>query len=210
MTTPRLTDAQVAAVAKLACGCGQPGGLSLLCGPRGAGTSTVLRELAAAITGRTADLRTAADWTAGVALPDVVLVDDAHEADAAALARLLRRCRERRPAASLVLAGEGRLFTLVARDALLEQAVRLRVAVPAFTAAESRRLFEAAVAAAAGGPVAVADEAARTAHEIAGGSPAAVIRMAELAGVVAASRPERAVAADDVEAIHARLSTAAA
>lgn len=102
------------------------------------------------------------------------------------------------------------MFTLVARDALLEQAVRLRVAIPAFSAAESRRLFEAAVAAAAGGTVAVADEAARTAHEIAGGSPAALLRLAELAGVVAAARLDHALAAADIEAIHERLSPAAA
>lgn len=207
----RLTEPQVAAVAKLACGCEQAGGVALLCGPGGVGKTAVLEALAAGLAGgRTADIRPATAWTAADDLPDVVLADDAHEADAAALARLVRRCRERRPAASLVLAGEGRLFTLLARDARLEQAVRLRVAVRPCTAAESRRLMEAAVGANAGVPLVVTDEAARTAHEIAGGAAAAVIRLAELAAVLAASRPERHLRAADVEAVHERLAPAAA
>jgi type II secretory pathway predicted ATPase ExeA len=210
MTSDRLTEPQVAAVAKLACGCGQPGGLAVLCGPRGAGKSTVLRELAAATAGRSVDLRPTAAWAAAGALPDIVLADDAHETDTATLARLLRRCRDRQPAASLVLAGEGRLFTLISRDAALETAVRLRVAVPAFTPAESRRLLEAALAAAAGGPVVVTDEAVRTAHELAGGAPTALVRLADLAGVLAAARPDRRLAAADIEAVHERLSLAAA
>jgi len=206
----RLTESQLAAVAKLACGCGQPGSLSLLCGPRGVGKTTVLGELAAGAAGRTVALRHIGGWAAADAFPDIVLADDAHEADAAALVGLLRRCRDRRPAASLVLAGEGRLFTLIARDAHLEQAVRLRVAMPVFAPAESRRLLEFTLTHAAGGPVMIADEAVRAAHELAGGSPAAVIRLAELAGVVVESRADRHLAAADVEAVHARLSPAAA
>lgn len=206
-----LTDPQVAAVAKLACGGGQPGGLALLCGPSGVGKTTVLEALAAGLAGgRTADIRPATAWIAAESLPDIVLADDAHEADEATLARLVRRCRERRPAASLVLSGEGRLFTLLARDARLEQAVRLRVALRPCTAAESRRLLEATAAAAAGGSVDIADDAARAAHEIAGGAAAAVIRLAELAGVLAAARPDRRLAAADVEAVHERLSPVAA
>lgn len=210
MTATRLTENQVAAVAKLACGCDPSGGLALLCGPRGSGKTTVLRELASAVADRSVDLRPAAGWATADHLPDLVLADDAHEDDAVALARLLRRCRQRQPAASLILAGEGRVFTLVSRDAQLEQAVRLRVAMPAFSAAQSRRLLEATLATTAGGPVVVADEAARTAHELAGGAPAALIRLAELAGVVAAARPARALAAADIEAIHERLSPTAA
>ena len=152
----------------------------------------------------------AGDWTTVDPLPDVVLADDAHEADAAGLARLLARCADRHPAASLVLAGEGRLFTLVARDARLEQTVRLRVVVPVLATEESRRLFEAALAGAADGPVDIADDAARTAHELAGGAAAAVIRLAELAGVVAAARSDRRLAARDIEAVHERLSPRAA
>jgi type II secretory pathway predicted ATPase ExeA len=109
-----------------------------------------------------------------------------------------------------VLAGEGRLFTLMTRDTRLEQAVRIRVALPTFTAAETRRLLEATLASVVGRPVAVQDTSARTVHEIAAGTPAAVIRLAELAGVLAASRPDGGLSVDDVEAIHGRLSPAAA
>jgi type II secretory pathway predicted ATPase ExeA len=207
----RLTDAQRAAVAKLACGCEQAGGVALLCGPGGVGKTTVLADLAAAIGARrSVGLGDAAHWGEAAALPEVVLVDDAHQADEATLGRLLQRCRDRRPAACLVLAGEGRLFTLMTRDTRLEQAVRIRVALPTFTAAETRRLLEATLASVVGRPVAVQDTSARTVHEIAAGTPAAVIRLAELAGVLAASRPDGGLSVDDVEAIHGRLSPAAA
>ena len=206
-----LTAAQRAAVAKLACGCEQAGGIALLCGPGGVGKTTVLTELAAAIAPRRSVGRAdAAHWAEAAMLPDIVLVDDAHLADETTLARLLQRCRDRNPPACLVLAGEGRLFTLMTRDTRLEQAVRIRVALPAFTAAETRGLLEATLAAIAGRPVAVAEPPARAVHEISGGAAAAVIRLAELAGVLAADRPDETLSADDIEAIHGRLSPAAA
>ena len=209
--TERLMEPQLAAVAKLACGIGRPGSLALLCGPRGVGKTTVLGHLATAVaTARSVDLFPAARWLDLPTLPDVVLADDAHDLDEAAIARLVRRCHDRPQPARLVLAGEGRLLTLVARDSRVEQGVRMRVSLPACTAAESRRLLETAVATAAGRPVAVAETAARTAHELAGGMPAAVLRLAELAGVLAASRPDAALSADDLEAVHGRLSLAAA
>lgn len=210
-TPDHLTDAQRAAVAKLACGCEQAGGIALLCGPGGVGKTTVLEDLAAALgRRRSVGIGDAAHWSEAAALPEVVLVDDAHQADEATLGRLLQRCRDRRPAACLVLAGEGRLFTLMARDARLEQAVRIRVTLPAFTLAETRQLLDATLASVAGRPFAVHDAPARAVHEIAAGAPAAVIRLAELAGVVVASRPDGDLSVDDVEAIHGRLSPAAA
>lgn len=207
----RLTAAQRAAVAKLACGCEREGGIALLCAPRGVGKTTVLAELAAAIgPRRSIDRADAAHWAEAAMLPDIVLVDDAHLADETSLARLLQRCRARTPPACLVLAGEGRLCTLMMRDTRLEQAIRIRVALPAFTAAETRGLLEATLAAVAGRPIAVAEPPARAVHEISGGAASAVIRLAELAGVVAAGRPDGALSTDDIEAIHGRLSPAAA
>jgi hypothetical protein len=211
----RLTESQQAAVAKLACGCEQPGSVSLICGPRGVGKTTVLAQLAdaASVLGRTVGRAALHDWAAGAGtLPDIVLADDAHEADGEAIVRLAERCRVQRPAASLVLAGEGRLFTVVSRDSRIEQAVRLRVALPAFTCAESVLLFETVLDAGAGRRSVAADRtmAGRTAHEIAAGVPAAVIRLAELARVVADSRSDRELSAADIEAIHRRLSLHAA
>jgi type II secretory pathway predicted ATPase ExeA len=207
----RLTLPQRAAVAKLACGCESAGGVALLCGPAGAGKTTVLAALAAAGgTGRTVGLATAQHWVAAPSLPDIVLADDAHEADGIALARLLRRCSDRTPGACLVLAGAGRLFTLAARDPRLEQAIRIRVTLPCFTAAETRTLFAATVAGINDREIDVLDSTARVVHEIAAGLPAAVVRLAGLAAVIVADRPDEPLAAADIEAIHERLSLAAA
>lgn len=207
----RFTPAQRAAVAKLACGCEPAGGVALLCGPVGAGKTTVLAALAAAGgAGRTIDLAAAQHWVAAPSLPDIVLADDAHEADATVLARLLRRCSDRAPGACLVLAGAGRLLTLVARDPRVEQAIRIRVTLPSFTAAETRALFAATVAGITDREIDVLDATARVVHEIAAGLPAAVVRLAGLAAVLVADRPDEPLAATDIEAIHARLSLAAA
>jgi hypothetical protein len=51
---------------------------------------------------------------------------------------------------------------------------------------------------------------ARAIHEIAAGIPADIIRLAGLAGMVAASRPTPHIGVDDIEALHRRLSPRAA
>jgi len=207
----RLTAAQEAAVAKLACCCGQADGIAVLAAPRGLGKTSVLRHLAEAVAAEgPVPVASAAAWAASVSLPDVVLADDAHEADQESLLLLLRRCRERRPAARLVLAGPGRLLTILARDDRLEQAVRLRVSLAAFTAAETGSLLEERLTAVVGRPVVVGEAAIRAVHEITGGTPDAIIRLADLAGVLAATRPDRTLSAADIEVVHGRLSPLAA
>jgi len=210
MTIP-LTDVQLAAVAKLAYSCGRPGGLALLCGPRGVGKTQVLTRLAAELgDSRTVVVVRAPGWGAAASPADVVLVDDAHGVDAATLLQLVQLYRERRPTSCLVLAGEGRLVTLVARDTRLEQAVGLRVALPCFPAVDSRRLLEATLQNLVEGPFTVDDEAARAVHEIAGGVASAIIRLADVAAVLVAAAPDRRLSAAAVEAMHARLSLTAA
>lgn len=207
----RLTAAQEAAVAKLACCCGQADGVAVLAAPRGMGKTSVLRHLAGSLaTGASVEVATAAAWAAAATLPDVVLADDAQEADEESLLRLLRSCRERRPMAKLVIAGAGRLLTIIARDGRLEQAVRLRVSLPSFTVAETGSLLEERLTAVAGRPVVVAEAAVRAVHEITGGTPDAIIRLADLAGVLTATRPDRTLSTADVEVVHGRLSPLAA
>jgi len=119
------------------------------------------------------------------------------------LVEFVERCRRRHDGIAIVLAGEGRLLSLVATDARLEQSVRLRAALPTFTLAESRRLLVptlAAVSARADG-----EDVLRTIHEIAGGTPAIVARLAEIAAMLVAADPRRHLTPDDVEAIHRRL-----
>lgn len=203
-----LTPCQQAALAKVACGCGRPGGVTVLCGPRGVGKSLVLAAVAAAITrsGRTAAAGSIAEWldtlAGGAAAPDVALVDDAHLAAGSDLTTLLDRCRR---TSAVVLAGQGRLLTLVARNSRIEEAISLRAVLRACTHEESATIIPRIAREAR------FDDSATTAiHEIAAGIPAAMRRLVELADVVAATRENGVVTAADVEAIHRRLSPLAA
>ena len=213
---PALTESQQAAVAKLACALESPGGIALLCGPSGVGKTLVLERLAS-VTGCRPGVQRLADCQAGVEsrnadAPAVLLVDDAHEADDGELGRLITACHRRRPDAGIVLAGSGRLFTIVARDTHVEQAVRLRATLRPCSAAESAALATSVLD--TGSPVAgrspLPADVAQTIHEIAAGIPATVVRLAGLARVVAEMRPERSLTVDDVEMIHRRLSLQAA
>lgn len=206
--SPILTDSQRAAVAKLGCCLARPGGIALLCGPSGSGTTTVLGRVAADLASRglTAALQSADRWqsAAAHALPDVLLVDDAHFATTDELAAMVSRCLAREPAAGLVLAGGGRLLSLVARDARIEAGISMRVVLRPCSVAESRRLIETRV------PRFTDERLVTMLHEIAAGLPAAMLKLADLAAVLAASRPDGVVTAADVETIHRRLSLQAA
>jgi hypothetical protein len=81
-----------------------------------------------------------------------------------------------------------------------------------FAPAESRAVLDALLFPQLGlGPdAAKRDAVAVTIHEIAAGIPAAVERLADLAVVVAAGRPDRRLDPADVEAIHRRLCLTAA
>jgi hypothetical protein len=132
--------------------------------------------------------------------------------NAAIISSRLSRCRQRTPAASLVLAGHGRLLSLIARDTDLERAVLLRAVLQPFTFSETRCVLDATLFTDHGLGL---DEprrqsVARTLHEIAAGIPAAVFRLADLAAVVATGRSDRGLEAADIEAIDRRLGVRAA
>lgn len=217
MTDPStrfLAESRRAALARLAYAVERPGGVALLCGPAGTGKTAVLDALARAA-GRRAERRALAGWLDGVAapnLPDIVIADDAHLADVAALVRLLDAVRSRRPEAGLVLAGEGRLLSLVSRDPRLVRAVGLRAVLRPFTAEETRGALDATLFAGAPGRMdpGARDAVAQTIHEIAAGIPAAVVRLADFAALVAEARADGVLDPSDIEAIHRRLSPLAA
>lgn len=214
-----LTAPQEAAVAKLAYATAEPGSIALVCGPAGVGKTTVLRALAGegTLQGRTSRLVAWADVRAdrGLAavgeddpVADVLLLDDAHRAAAHELSAFVDRHRRQSGGPALVLAGEGRLLSLVAADARLEQAVRLRAALPTFTLAETRRLLSTVLADAMDEEDAAA--VIRTIHEVAGGVPASSLRLAEMTAMLAAADRHHRPTSDDVETIHRRLSLSAA
>ena len=209
----RIVESRQAAVARLVYATERPGGVAVLCGPAGTGKTVVLHQLAAALEphGRVASVRRPAEWAseAAATCPDVMLVDDAHLADTATLVALLDRCRH--AGSSVVLAGQGRLLTLVSRDTRLENAVTLRATLQPFTMAETRLVLDGGLFTGVFGLDAECRAAvAATIHEIAAGVPAVVERLAALAAVVATGRPRHGLAAADIEAIHRRLSIRAA
>lgn len=209
-----LTASQQAAVAKLSCAVEQAATVTILCGPRGVGKTTVLERLKSELSdgGRKVVVLPISEWAGragAAALPDVVAADDAHETVPDSIHDLMLRCRERRPAAGLVLAGEGRLHTLIARDMRLRRAICLRATLGPVGLDESRRLTDTVLPPGRTPPEIRAD-VVRTIHEIAGGIPDVVIHLARLARVVADARPDAVVTADDIEAIHRRLSAEAA
>ena len=211
----RLTLAQQAAAARVAYCLERPGAVALLCGPAGVGKTLVLETIArlrqAATNGLAGGGIGAVEEllaAPAAALPEILLIDDAHLARDAALTPLIERYFQRQPAGALALAGEGRLLSLVSRDSRLEQAVSLRATLPPFTLDESRMLVAARLA--ASGSLRERDAVACTIHEIAGGIPALVMRLAELAAVLVEAAPGRPLVPDDIEAIHRRLSLHAA
>lgn len=219
-----LTPAQAAAAAKVAFAVEAPGAVAVLCGPAGVGKTTVLESLAraAAASRRSIQIASLAELAGGsgggasAACEDrlarsgtshpILLVDDAHETDVTGLAALVAGTRRRQPDTAVVLAGEGRLLSLVAGDARIEQSVRLRATLPVFSLADTRRLLAGRLGAA---PGAQGEAVLRTIHEIAGGVPAASLRLAEVADLVAAATA-RPLVPDDIEIIHRRLSLSAA
>ncbi len=205
-----LTPSQEVAVAKLAAGIAKPGTITVLCGPQGVGKTTVVAALARSERqrGRTVAIHDLNDWHSASteALPEIVIAESAHRADDGDLRTLLAACRRRSPKASLLLVGEGRLLTILARDGAVEQAVHLRASLRPCSVEESRHILTAQPARDA----MASDAVTATMHEIAAGIPAAMLRLADLAAVVAEARPGTLLTTADIEAIHARLSPLAA
>lgn len=228
------TGAQEAAGAKLAYAAEQPGSIALLCGPAGVGKTTVLRQIAvdglprgqAVRLGTPDELADPDDVGESgdhehqdvgfmqSSPPAVLFVDEADRDSGSDLVDLVARWRRRQPAIVIVLAGEGRLLTLVAGNARLEQSVRLRATLPVFTLAETRRLLNARLAVPAsecGRGCDSHDEVViRTIHEIAGGIPAIAVRLAGMAAMLIEADPGHRLVPDDIETIHRRLSLTAA
>lgn len=209
-----LTPVQRAAVAKLVYGTERPGTLAVLCGPAGTGVSLVLESTARAIAeaGRTGSVLrlAAARATTPVGRHDVLLIDDAHTAGDGELAAMVERCRAEHHAMSIVLGGAGRLLTLLTRDSKLEGMVRLRAVLTPMARAETRRVAASILGTALPDEPASAATVIEAIHEIAGGIPAGVVRLSELAAVVAAGQPGHAITADDIELVHRRLAITAA
>ncbi|RLS35775.1 MAG: hypothetical protein DWH79_01130 [Planctomycetota bacterium] len=202
-----LTAAQRAALARIAYATEQPSGVVLLCGAAGVGKTLILASVRNSPGGEMALLpleQLLDSLRVGEPLPGILLVDDAHLAPSADLAEAVERSVGR----CLVLAGRGRLLTLAGRDSRIDRRVRLRATLPPFGLSDSARLVVERIPGADGhGP---SEEVVRTFHEIAAGIPAALLRLIDLAAVVAAAEPLQTISVNDVEEIHRRLCLQAA
>ena len=220
----RLSLAQQAAVARVAYALEKLPSVVLLCGPAGVGKTFVLQSVA-----YTAYLkpRSIALWrcdelledralmddctakqSVGRKHADILLVDDSHLLEDGQLSQLVDGCRKSHPSVGIVLAGEGRLLSLVSRNSRLEQLVRLRAMLPPFSLAESSLLVAGSLTAAGSKENRAA--VARTIHEIAAGIPALVMRLADLAEMLASSNTGHVLVPNDIETLYRRLSLNAA
>lgn len=212
----RLLAAQAAAVAKLAYVAEQPGAAAVLCGPPGTGKSLVLEAAARTLESaghacRIVSWRSLREAAFGDC-PDVLLVDTVDDAADGELAAVLDRCWAANPQARIVLAGAGRLLTLIARDARLERRMGLRAVLTPCSRAETQRLVADRLAPAhdQGSGSTTAAAVADAIHEIAAGIPADIERLAGLAALVAADRSTTTLTPEVIERVHGRLAVTAA
>lgn len=211
---PQLLPVQEAAVAKLIYATERPGAVAVLCGPPGVGKTLVLDAMARAAeaVGHSCRIVSVTD---GVTLraggwPRVLLVDDCDDADAETLAALLFETGAEARTSSVILSGSGRLLTLISRDSRLENAVRLRAVLTPSSRSETCRLVTAVLGTRMPSDPALASSVGDAIHEISGGIPASVVRLAELAAVVAVADGAAPLTSDTIERIHARLAVTAA
>lgn len=203
-----LSASQAAALARLRYAVESRAGITLVCGPAGTGTSLVLGRLAAGIGGRDGGREVvgpsaAADLALRTPQPgSVVLADDAH----ACPVELLSAFAAASEIAAVVLAGHGRLLTLVSREPRLASRVRLRAVVAPFGIEDSRRSIAERFRAA--GRAMPSDAVVRLAHDISGGIASRLLRLTDLVVATTAGRP--AIGVEDVEALHSRLDVDAA
>jgi type II secretory pathway predicted ATPase ExeA len=207
----RPTAGQEVALARIVYALEEPGGVAVLCGPAGAGVSTVVQlvwrrcaqDRGGLIAGSVPEARQLIECRRTAS--GVLLVDDAHLAADGELERIVMMALAEPRFDGVVLAGEGRLLSLLHRAPPLDARVRIRAVLRALTEAETGDLVRGRHPGLDCRPAAL-----RTLHEIAAGIPAAVVRLADLAAVLGADDPTRPLDGPDIEAIHGRLVAGAA
>lgn len=199
---PVLSPGQQNALSRLRFALEEPAGFVILCGPAGAGTSVVLAALASELGPRHQEampIRTVASLVAAIGrgepIGETILVDDVHLAASDDLAAIAAAAPPQGAGARcVVLAGRGRLLTLVGRDSRIAPRVRLRAIVPPLAPADTARIVESRLGRST-------PELVRTIHEITAGIPAALNRLLDLATLIEGRTPTPA----DIETIHRRL-----
>ncbi len=191
-STVSLTGSQLAALARLHHAIRQRAAAAVLVGPAGAGKSTVLAELEPLVAGQ----------------PHRI-VDDAHLLSPQEVEQIAREvATDRGP--TVILAGQGRLLSLVARDTRIETATCLRAVVGAMRRQESRAIAAGILGEKEGAGPRITAEAFETLHEIAGGMPRGVVVLARLVRVLLDQDAAITIDSTHVESLHRRLGLTAA
>ena len=228
-----LSGPQRAAVARLLYAVRHQRKIAVLCGPGGTGVSTVLARVAAELESVGQNVV----WVNGRDLPadpnrvtisqmaergcwahlggigerevqSALIIDDSHASDASGLACFVTSIRSKLPAVAVVLAGRGRLLTLLALEQELQDQVLLRAVLPPWSFLETASYVRGQFAAA---EVPVSDDAVLVSiHEITAGIPQAVVQLVEMSLLIASTHPTHLLGRADVEQMHDRLSLTAA
>ncbi|MGA0039291.1 MAG: hypothetical protein ACO3NZ_05545, partial [Pirellulales bacterium] len=139
----------------------------------------------------------------------LTIVDDAHKTyDGAELAEVVEAGLVQQAHAAVVLVGEGRLLTLLARQPDLEQRVDLRAPLKPWGLQDTRLLTSRLLPGFGGMPD--ADSLCLRIHELAAGIPRQLMRLIETVAMVRSAEPKHLVTVDDLETFHRRLFVQAA
>lgn len=212
-TDMQLLSSQEIAKAKLLYAMEKECPAAILCGPSGTGKTFMLQLLIDDLksighVGRVIPWLTLRETILSEQL-DVLVIDSIDDADESELGSVIYRCRNTTPRVRFILVGTGRLLTLISRDQSLEKQIGLRAALTSCTQSETHELVAGILPTDSFRGVRNIKSVADTIHEITGGIPRDIMKLAKLAAVVAMNHPD-GLSSDIVEQIHWKLDLSAA
>jgi general secretion pathway protein A len=142
----------------------------------------------------------------------VIVVDEAHLLEDSGLIEplrlLLNLTVDGRPAFTLVLVGQTGLLPMVARHGAFDERLDIKVFLPTLSAEETAAYVQHRLDAAGASRAIFSSDALETVHQLAGGAPRRINRLADLALLVGFANGDQAIGPDDLQAVHDELVAA--